>query len=224
MASELLQLRKRAGYRSARDFAEHIDIPLPTYSRYEANPDKIPLKAAWQIADSLNCSIDVVVGRRPANDVEAFKGDVQREYDALSDEGKELMDELRGYVRYKERENRQRKLFAERKRYDLLCAQYERLMFQEQEEKTGFGDLVAFGSPEEQRKRFEAFITKKAEDKRKSEEGDPQELAERDEDTISKIMEAFDRQHIMEQAHSEGVSVQELRNRRYMERRRRESQ
>ena len=63
MASNLLELRKAAGYRNAGDFAEAHGIPTSTYTRYESNPNKIPLDRAWQLADFLNSTIDVIVGR-----------------------------------------------------------------------------------------------------------------------------------------------------------------
>lgn len=63
----LQRLRREAGYRSAKDFAEQVGIPSSTYARYERaveGPDcGIPLSSAWQIADALGCSIDLVVGR-----------------------------------------------------------------------------------------------------------------------------------------------------------------
>ena len=63
----LQRLRREAGYRSAKKFAEALGIPGSTYARYERAGDGadcgIPLPAAWQIADKLDCSIDLVVGR-----------------------------------------------------------------------------------------------------------------------------------------------------------------
>ena len=63
----LQRLRREAGFRSAKDFAESLNIPGSTYARYERaveGPDcGIPLPSAWQIADALGCSIDLVVGR-----------------------------------------------------------------------------------------------------------------------------------------------------------------
>ena len=68
----LQRLRREAGYRSAKDFAEVLNIPSSTYARYERAVEcpecGIPLAAAWQIADTLGCSIDLVVGRE---DIEA---------------------------------------------------------------------------------------------------------------------------------------------------------
>ena len=63
----LQRLRREAGYRSAKDFAAVLGIPASTYARYERQPEgpgcAIPLSSAWQIADALGCSIDLVVGR-----------------------------------------------------------------------------------------------------------------------------------------------------------------
>lgn len=63
----LQRLRREAGYRSAKDFAEQVGIPGSTYARYERAVEGpecgIPLSSAWQIADALGCSIDLIVGR-----------------------------------------------------------------------------------------------------------------------------------------------------------------
>ena len=63
----LQRLRREAGYRSAKDFAEQVGIPGSTYARYERAVEGpecgIPLSSAWQIADSLGCTIDLIVGR-----------------------------------------------------------------------------------------------------------------------------------------------------------------
>lgn len=63
----LQRLRREAGYRSAKDFAQVLSIPCSTYARYERAVEGpecgIPLPAAWQIAEALSCSIDLVVGR-----------------------------------------------------------------------------------------------------------------------------------------------------------------
>ena len=63
-------------------------MPATTYSRYEACPEKIPLRVAWLLADRFGVTIDQVVGR----DKEAHgdpRGDVQRTFDALELRSKE---------------------------------------------------------------------------------------------------------------------------------------
>ena len=90
----LQRLRREAGYRSAKEFAEALGIPGSTYARYERAGDGadcgIPLSAAWQIADKLGCSIDLVIGRE---DIDAPEPEgIQPRYDALSPEGRALVD------------------------------------------------------------------------------------------------------------------------------------
>lgn len=71
----LQRLRREAGYRSARNFAEQVGIPVSTYARYERAVEGpecgIPLPSAWQIADALGCSIDLVVGREDIDERDA---------------------------------------------------------------------------------------------------------------------------------------------------------
>lgn len=101
----LQRLRRQAGYRSAKDFAEALGIPGSTYARYERAGDGagcgIPLPAAWQIADALGCSIDLVVGRE---DIDAPEPEgIQPRYDALSADGRALVDSYLSYVELGER-------------------------------------------------------------------------------------------------------------------------
>lgn len=71
-----------------------LGIPAPTYAKYERQPEtpdnRIPMGAAWRIADALECSINVVVGRYD-DDVEATR--VQRMYDRLSPGSRERVDD-----------------------------------------------------------------------------------------------------------------------------------
>ena len=99
----LQQLRREAGFRSGKEFADFLGVPAPTYARYERQPDgpdsAIPMKAAWRIADALGCSIDLVVGRDP-DESEGSK--VQRMYNALSDSSRERLDEYLDFIEYRE--------------------------------------------------------------------------------------------------------------------------
>lgn len=193
MPSTLLQMRREAGYRSQRDFAERIGVPQPTYTRYESNPGKIPLKAAWAIADELGCTIDAVVGRATMEEVRAARGEVQREYDALSPANRELADELRAFLRRRQQDEEAAERHAERRRYERLCRQYERQMEEEADEGAAFGELLPFSEPGSYRAEFERFLEARAAEKRAHEQGDEEALARRDAGTVEKIMEAFDR-------------------------------
>lgn len=96
----LQRLRREAGYRSAKDFAEAIGVPVSTYARFERAGDGpdcgIPLPRLWAIADALGCTIDLVVGRE---DVDAPRHDsVQSRYDALGPAGRQLVESYLSYV------------------------------------------------------------------------------------------------------------------------------
>lgn len=101
----LQRLRREAGYRSAKDFAEALGIPSSTYSRYERAGDGadcgIPLPAAWQIADALGCSIDLVVGRE---NIDAPKPDkeLQARADALSRSSSEMLEDYLRFLEYRD--------------------------------------------------------------------------------------------------------------------------
>lgn len=99
----LQTLRRKAGYASARAFAERLGIPAPTYAKYERQPEtpdnRIPMGAAWKIADALGCSIDVVVGRYDEDD-EAMR--IQRMYDSLTLGSRERVDEFLDFIEYRE--------------------------------------------------------------------------------------------------------------------------
>ena len=101
----LADLRRAAGYRSSKDFAAVLGIPATTYSRYErtlSDPDSgVPLRAAWAIADKLNCTIDAVVGRDEAEDSNGR--DLNALYRSLSDDGKKRLDDYLLYLDFSDR-------------------------------------------------------------------------------------------------------------------------
>ena len=168
MATTLQELRKEAGYRTAKDFAEAIEVPPTTYARYEQSPEKIPLKQAWMIADFLGCSIDAVVGRKPI-DVDSMRGDVQKFYDGLSKSSKSIFREFKEYLESREEKIAKKRQDAENRHYQQLVDFYEKQFFQEAEKDLPFGEFITFGSPEEERSAFENFITKRARLKREAE-------------------------------------------------------
>lgn len=104
----LQRLRREAGFRSAKEFAERIGIPTSTYARYERAGDGaecgIPLPSAWQIADALGCSIDLVVGRA---DIDAHDDNpIQTRFNALTREGRSFVESYLAFVETSEREGR----------------------------------------------------------------------------------------------------------------------
>ena len=96
----LQRLRREAGYRSAKDFAAALGVPSSTYARYERADEGpecgIPLPAAWQIADALGCTIDLVVGRADidARDV----GTLDARAGALNPANRAMLEGFLGYL------------------------------------------------------------------------------------------------------------------------------
>ena len=202
MASNLLELRKAAGYKNASDFAEAHEIPASTYARYESNPDKIPMDRAWQLADILGTTIDAIVDREAPAPGTA-RGEVQLEYDGLTPEARALADELREFVLMKDEKIRARRRREEERPYEALCFQYEQQMLSQMRDGAAFGELVAFESAEAARSAFESFLQEQAAKKR----GRLSTKAEKviDDMTIEKIMAAYDRTH--GEYDSEGMHV-----------------
>ena len=192
MASNLLELRKAAGYKNSNDFALAHKMSASTYARYESNPDKIPMGAARQLADIFGTTIDAIVDRE-APDPACMRGEVQLEYDGLTPEARQLADELREFVLMKDAKIRERRRREEERPYEALCYQYERQMLAEMGEGAAFGELVAFESAEAARATFESFLQEQAAKKRGKHPLKAQELI--DNRTIEKIMAAYDRTH-----------------------------
>lgn len=64
LKTKLQAMRKRAGYKSAREFADHAGINVNTYTNYEQGKANMSLVQAWELADLLDCTIDELAGRR----------------------------------------------------------------------------------------------------------------------------------------------------------------
>lgn len=192
MASNLLELRKAAGYRNAGDFARAHGIPASTYARYESNPNKIPLERAWQLADILGTTIDAIVGRE-APDPACARGEVQLEYDGLTSEARALADEFREFVLAKDAKFRELRRREEQRPYEALCYQYEQQMLAEMRDGAAFGELVAFESAKAARTTFESFLKEQAAKKRGEQPAGAQGVV--DTMTIEKIMAVYDRTH-----------------------------
>ena len=101
----LQRLRREAGYRSAKEFAEALGIPGSTYARYERAGDGadcgIPLPAAWQIADKLGCSIDLVIGREDI-DASCRKNTINERIESLSYSSLELLESYLQCLEYRD--------------------------------------------------------------------------------------------------------------------------
>lgn len=56
--------REKAGYKTAKEFADVLDIPYNTYTAYENQKREPKLEMLIKIADLLNVSLDDLVGRK----------------------------------------------------------------------------------------------------------------------------------------------------------------
>ena len=101
----LQRLRREAGFRSAKEFAERIGIPTSTYARYERAGDGaecgIPLPSAGQIADALGCSIDLVVGRADIDAPHPVKN-MEERIESLSRTSFEMLDDYLRFLEYRD--------------------------------------------------------------------------------------------------------------------------
>lgn len=94
MKTNLQAMRKKAGYRSARAFAEHIGMNVATYTDYEQGRHSFTLEKAWEFADLLGCSLDELAGRQwppeGASVPEPGEASLVSAYRDLSEEGREV--------------------------------------------------------------------------------------------------------------------------------------
>lgn len=65
IGSHLQALRKAAGFKSAKAFAEYVGVNPNTYTQYEQGLVAISYERAWQFADALKCTLDELGGRTP---------------------------------------------------------------------------------------------------------------------------------------------------------------
>ena len=161
MASALLELRKQAGFKNAKDYAAAEGIAEATYARYESSPEKIPLKSAWQLADRFGVPIDVIVGRR-AVDVTSLRGRVQEAYEALSERSRASLDDYLAFLTQRDEHEAREREARERRRYDAVCYRLEQVFLAGLEEDDP--NLFAFGTGERMRAAFEAYINRRADE------------------------------------------------------------
>ena len=90
MKTRLQELRKKAGYKSAVEYAEHLGMSHRTYTNYEQGTRAFSLEQAWEFADDLGCSIDDIVGRE-SHETDAkdpYESELVRCYRGSSGNGK----------------------------------------------------------------------------------------------------------------------------------------
>ena len=157
----LQEVRKAAGHRTAKDFAARMGIPTSTYARYEQQPDMIPTKVAWAIADELGCSIDMVVGRDQPPAAVA-PGGAQRAYDAASSVGKEFLSEAFAFVAWRDQRELKRRQDAMEYQYRRYAQRLMELFYASVRQDDELGELIAFGPNPAVRAAFAEFVAEHA--------------------------------------------------------------
>lgn len=69
MKNKLQELRKLAGYKSAREFADALGVKRSTLASWESQIRAIPWETACRACDLLGCTLDQLVGREPIDRV-----------------------------------------------------------------------------------------------------------------------------------------------------------
>lgn len=95
MKTNLQEMRRKAGFKSARAFAESIPMNSVTYTQYEQGIRNFTLEKAWEFADLLGCSLDELAGRQwPPEGASATsdlgEASLVSAYRDLSEEGREV--------------------------------------------------------------------------------------------------------------------------------------
>lgn len=94
IGSHLQAMRKAAGFKSAKAFAEYVGVNPNTYTQYEQGLVAMSYERAWQFADALKCTLDELGGRTPPEArTYTDKGQeiVNICYESMNDKGKETL-------------------------------------------------------------------------------------------------------------------------------------
>lgn len=97
LGKRLRALRKRAGFRSAKAFAEYAGFTTTGYAEFEQGRSRLTYEKAWKIADALGISLDELGGREwpPSGAVADPRRQAMLDsYDALTEDGKTLASEM----------------------------------------------------------------------------------------------------------------------------------
>lgn len=61
MKNRLLEIRLKMGYKKQKDFAEHLGIPQPQYSKYENNKEQPSIDIFYKVSQKLNIPINDLI-------------------------------------------------------------------------------------------------------------------------------------------------------------------
>lgn len=93
MKTNLQAMRKRAGFTSARDFAEKHGLNVGSYTNLEQGSRNMSLEKAWELADMLDCTLDDLAGRsfKPASNLPKDEASLISNYRSCTDEQKHFV-------------------------------------------------------------------------------------------------------------------------------------
>lgn len=95
MKLQLQALRKKAGFESAKAFAEFIGMSVSTYTNYEQGVRSLTLEKACEFADILGCTLDELAGRdwpKPTY-LDERQQSLNDNFNALNEKGKNKVTE-----------------------------------------------------------------------------------------------------------------------------------
>lgn len=89
MKTKLKEIRKAAGYKSARVFAEQNGLNVRTYTHYEQGTRMMDAEVLWMLADIFGCTMDEIIGRVPPTSEPRMQAPdrIAKACDSLNDEG-----------------------------------------------------------------------------------------------------------------------------------------
>lgn len=95
LGQHIQTLRKAAGFKNARKFAEEAGVSASAYVEYEQGRSKLSYENAWKIADALRISLDELGGRQwppegAAGPADPGESSLVSAYRDLSEEGREV--------------------------------------------------------------------------------------------------------------------------------------
>lgn len=96
MRTQLQAMRKRAGFKSAKAFAECIGMSVGTYTQYEQGQISLSLERAWEFADALDCTLDELAGRKPpgkSNGCDPTLRRIAENFESMNEVGRDRLAE-----------------------------------------------------------------------------------------------------------------------------------
>lgn len=94
MKTQLQAMRKRAGFKSAKEFAESVGMNVNTYTGHEQGKP-FDLEKAWEYADIFDCTLDDLLGRkRPRKDFSNPEQEaLNKYYESMNENGRTALVE-----------------------------------------------------------------------------------------------------------------------------------